>query len=212
MSVKAAAIADWLNCCNDGNDVVGDSASSCHDVSRTSSRQTKRKHRDMEEHTPRAKRVAIGVLTPSASDRDDVRMRGSGHHNTPSLRSSTTTSRSSSPSKRRREADIEFSKPAFDFYSRSDSRQWKHRRGSDIPLLKSLLESLATKDYEANITSQIRTSLDKISREIERCRERAATEEEWSDAVVLRALRVAKKLSSHQEGTEIINVYVHHLH
>lgn len=99
-----------------------------------------------------------------------------------------------------------YSRPALKFYNRSDSTDWKHKYATNVPLLKELLEGIRSRDFEQMVTPKIQLSFKKILKETERCTECSATEEEWTDSVVLRAMRAARKLSLKQEAAEIINV------
>lgn len=161
----------------------------------------------MADDTPRAKRPALGIATPSNTNSiaDDVRIPIFGHK-TPSLKSSNASSRSSSPTKRKREAEMKFSRPSLWFYTRSESKDWKTKYTADVPLLKELLEGLHSNAYEQRVTTKIRHTYRKILGEIEKCQQRSSSEEQWSDSVVLRAMRTARKLAMKQAGAEIINV------
>jgi hypothetical protein len=206
-SSDSQRIADWLKTCGETTEERQRQPLTPATTVPTISRPPlKRKRPHMDGETPRAKRQATGAATPSASNRGESRTPIVNDHNTPSLRSSTTTSRSSSPSKRQREAEIEFSKPAFDFHNRSDSRRWKERNARQVPLMTELLESISAHDIEVGAAPNMLSKLEKILKEMEKCKDRGATEEAWSDAVVHPTLRLAKKLSRDKECVDIINV------
>lgn len=205
-SIQSERIVEWLKSCGEPVEDPRYRISRPSPSPDISHSQSKRKRTNMDEETPRAKRRMIGVATPSDSFRGELRRPTVGDDNTPSLRSSITTSRSSSPSKRQREAEIEFSKPAFDFHSRSDSRRWKEKHARQIPLMTQLLESISAHDIETRVTPNVLLKLEKLLQEMEKCKDRGATEEAWSDAVVHPALRLAKKLSHSRDCIDIINV------
>ncbi|KAK5077721.1 hypothetical protein LTR70_009489 [Exophiala xenobiotica] len=203
---KPARIIDWLMSCGElthesrHRPLIEANSPNGSDV------QLKRKIQDMDHDTPRAKRQATGVATPSASKQGGSRVQASDNNDTSSLQSGTTMSRSSSPDKRQREAEIEFSRPTFDFQNRSGSRQWKEKNARQVPPLMELLESIARVDFEKSMISRHRHKLERILKEIEKCKDRSATEEAWSDAVIHPALRLARKLLPDQGCVDIINV------
>lgn len=207
MSETSCRIVDWLSSCSAANQEDDSPLPSASQAALISLPRTKRKAQAMSDDTPRAKRPALGIATPSNTNSiaDDVRIPIFGHK-TPSLKSSNASSRSSSPTKRKREAEMKFSRPSLWFYTRSESKEWKTKYTADVPLLKELLESLHSNAYEQRVTTKIRRTYKKILGEIEKCQQRSSSEEQWSDSVVLRAMRTARKLAMKQAGAEIINV------
>lgn len=199
-SFQSQRITDWLSSCDQPRE-----QQQCKPLTEGTSpsilnAHLKRALQDMDIETPRAKRRATGVATPSTSKQ---RARD---NSVPSLRSSTTTSRSSSPTKRQREAEIEFSKPDFDFQNRDDSKDWKEKNGGKVPLMKELLETIYTNDIATRASSKVLSKCETLLKEIQKCRDRNATEEAWSDAVIHPVLRMARKLSCCKECVDIINV------
>lgn len=72
--------------------------------------------------------------------------------------------------------------------------------------MKELLESISTNDVATRATSKELSKLEKLLKEIEKCKDRNATEEAWSDTVIYPTLRLASKLSHYTEHINIINV------
>lgn len=211
ISETPCRIIDWLSSCSAANEENDSPLLSAPEAVLVSLPRTKRKRRAMADDTPRAKRPALGIATPSNNIEESARTPIFGN-TTPSLKSSNassrSSSRSSSPTKRKREAEITFSRPAPCFYTRSDSRDWKLKHTAQVPLLKELVEGLESKTYDLRIPSKFRHTFRKILSEIEKCQQRSSSEEQWSDSVVLRAMRTARKLSLKQEDVESVNVSV----
>lgn len=154
------------------------------------------------ERTPKAKRArqVTNPLTPTASANKPS-------EDPPSLRASTTTSRSSSPSKRQRQIEAEFSRPAHIFHRRVGAIQWHEDNERQIPLLKELRESIHEGTPEP-ISTKTQEEINHLLSEVNRCHQRDGTEEMWSDNVVHPVLQMAKRFSSCRESIDVINVLV----
>ncbi len=208
-SVESQRIIDWIE--------VTQQADLEHICQPNSHREEtcpvlKRKARAMDEGTPRPKKTKTNEamtqpLTPSASARLGSQTIEFDLNLPPSRTSLvTTTSRSSSPSKRQREAALEFGNPAIIFLTKGDTRAWKHEHGSLVPLLQELQSSFGAHTFGQDLPLPVMKKAAKIMANIEECARRGATEEQWSDAVVLKALNLARKLSRHKDRLKVINV------
>ncbi len=214
----APAVDDWLDSvCGDWAVHGGEGGEGALDGEPTAHPTSQKRSRiDMEENTdttPRPKRRAIGIATPAQSNTGELSRPIALDQNLPPLGSSRSTaasSRSSSPSKRQREIENEFSKPAIEIHNKRGARRWKEAHGDSVPLLETLLNIIdkanAPESQSVAVADAIRPELDEILEEIEYCQDRSVPEECWSDLVVLPALRLARRLSQYTRSVHVINV------
>ena len=216
-SSRSQRTGDWLNAL--GSDFAKhqiDFASEITAPGKSLKPDLKRRVSAMEgsvDLTPRAKKhCATGLKTPSLTSMrvNSVKPALPYDEAQSSPSSEVTSSRSSSPSKRQREAQTQFSQPALDFLPRSDSKRWKDSNTDTIPLLKELLNHISNyttaMEDDAQTIPNIDSKLSKILQEVEKCKDRSATEEMWSDTVVLPALRLARKTSRYNHSLDVINL------